>query len=327
MAAIVRPAARPTIGSAAGPALGRQATTRAQRGVALILVLWLTVLLTVIATGFAYSMRTEALATRNAVALTQMRALADGAVSRVAFELMRPRTVAETWASDGGVHYWEEGGATIAANAVDESGKIDLNAVPDALLKNFFQTAAGVDSDTAARLVDAVGDWKDADELRRPQGAEAPEYQAAGLSYKPANAPFETVAELQRVLGMTPALYAAVADNLTVFSRQPGVNPAYASRTTLLALPNATPEVVDAYIAQRNDALAQRLPLPAFPIAVGAAPINVWRIRAEATTADGVTFVREAVIRPGGDDALHPVTVLLWQEGDRRLFTPPPATR
>jgi general secretion pathway protein K len=53
------------------------------------------------------------------------------------------------------------------------------------------------------------------------------------------------VAELQRVLGMTPALYAAVADSLTVFSRQPGVSPAYASRPVLLALPNATPEVVD----------------------------------------------------------------------------------
>ena len=229
----------------------------------------------------------------------------------------------ETWQSDGAVHYWQEEGASIAANAVDESGKIDLNTASDALLKNLFQTAAGADPDTAARLVDAIGDWKDADDLRRPQGAEAPEYQAAGLSYKPANAPFETVAELQRVLGMTPALYAAVADSLTVFSRQPGVNPAYASRTVLLALPNATPEVVDAYIAQRNDALTQHLPLPAFPIAAGAAPVNAWRIRAEVTTADGASFVRDAVIRPGGD-MLHPVTILVWQEGDRRLFAPPP---
>jgi len=305
----------------------RQVTTRAQRGVALIIVLWLTVLLTVIAAGFAYSMRTEALAARNAVAMAQMRALADGAISRVAFELMRPRTAVESWAYDGAVHYWQEDGATIAANAVDESGKIDLNAAPDALLKNLFQTAAGVDDDTAARLVDAIGDWKDADDMRRPQGAEAPEYQAAGLSYKPANAPFETVAELQRVLGMTPALYAAVADSLTVFSRQPGVNPAYASRATLLALPNATPEVVDAYIAQRNDALAQRLPLPTFPIAAGAGAVSVWRIRAEATAADGVIFIREAVIRPGGEDPLHPVTVLLWQEGDRPQFAPPPASQ
>jgi hypothetical protein len=102
------------------------------------------------------------------------------------------------------------------------------------------------------------------------------------------------------------------------------VNPAYASRTVLLALPSATPEVVDAYLAQRNDALAQRLPLPAFPLAAGAAPTNVWRIRAEATTTDGVTFIREAVLRPGSDPP-RPVAVLMWQEGDQRLFAPPPA--
>jgi len=47
---------------------------RRERGVALIIALWITVLLTVIAAGFAYSMRTEALAARNAVTLTQARA-------------------------------------------------------------------------------------------------------------------------------------------------------------------------------------------------------------------------------------------------------------
>ena len=297
-----------------------------QSGVALILVLWITILLTVIASGFAYSMRTEALAARNAIAVAQARALADGAVSRVTFELMRPRTPLESWQADGAVHYWQEGGATIAANVVDESGKIDLNTASDALLKNLFQTTAGADADTATRLVDAIGDWKDADDLKRPQGAEAADYKAAGLSYTPANAPFETVAELQRVLGMTPALYAAVADSLTVFSRQPGVNPAYASRAVLLALPNATPEMVDAYIAQRNDALAQHLVPPPFPIAAGASPVNVWRIRAEVTTADGVSFVREAVIRPGGDTT-RPVTTLVWQDGEQRQFAPPPPSQ
>jgi general secretion pathway protein K len=294
-----------------------------QSGVALILVLWITILLTVIASGFAYSMRTEALAARNAIAVAQARALADGAVSRVTFELMRPRGPLETWQADGAVHYWQEDGATIAANVVDESGKIDLNTASDALLRNLFQTAAGVDADTATRLVDAIGDWKDADDLKRPQGAEAADYKAAGLSYTPANAPFETVAELQRVLGMTPAVFAAVADSLTVFSRQPGVNPAYASRAVLLALPNATPEVVDAYIAQRNDALAQHLAPPAFPIAAGASPVNVWRIRAEVTTADGSSFVRDAVLRPGGDTA-RPVTTLVWQDGEQRQFALPP---
>src|SRR5437763_17221479 len=93
---------------------GRQTTILAQRGVALILVLWLIVLLTVIAGGFAYSMRTEALAARNAVSLAQARALADGAVMRVVFELMRPRMQNEVWQANGVVHVWDESGARIA---------------------------------------------------------------------------------------------------------------------------------------------------------------------------------------------------------------------
>ena len=56
-----------------------------------MLALWLTVLLTVIASGFAFSMRSEALAARNAVSLAQARAIADGAVERTVFELMRPQ--------------------------------------------------------------------------------------------------------------------------------------------------------------------------------------------------------------------------------------------
>ncbi|HTS21496.1 MAG TPA: hypothetical protein VMN79_06740 [Casimicrobiaceae bacterium] len=294
-----------------------------QRGVALILVLWLTILLTVIASAFAYSMRTETLAARNELSLAQARGLADGAIMRVAFELMRPRAPNDPWQSDGSAHYWDEGDAHIAVKAIDESGKIDLNSASDALLKGLFQTAGGLDGDAAQRIVDVIDDWKDPDDLRRPNGAEAADYQAAGLSYKPANAPFENVAELQRVLGMTPTLYAAVADQLTVFSKSPGVNPAFASRTTLLAIPGATTDVVDTYLAQRQDALSAGLPVPAFPVSGGAgAATNLWRIRAEATTPDGVTYIREAVIRPGGD-TLHPVTVLAWLEGDQRQLALP----
>jgi general secretion pathway protein K len=296
-----------------------------QRGIALILVLWLTILLTVIASAFAYSMRTETLAARNAVSLAQARAVADGAIMRVAFELMRPRTINETWQSDGIVHYWNEGDAQVAANALDESGKIDLNSASDALLKGLFQTAGGLDADAAQGIVDVIDDWKDADDLKRPMGAEAADYKAAGLPYGPANAPFEAVAELQRVLGMTPTLYAAVADYLTVFSKLPGVNPQYASRAVLLAIPGATADVVDAYIAQRQDALAQGLPLPPFAVQGGAAAAtNLWRIRAEATTPDGVTYIREAVVRPGGD-LEHPLTVLAWVEGNQRQFALPAA--
>ena len=291
-----------------------------QRGIALILVLWLTILLTVIGGSFAYGMRNEALAARNSLSLAQARALADGAIYRTVFELMRPRTLADLWSADGTIHVWDENGSRIAVRALDESGKIDLNTAPDGLIKSLLQTAAELDADTAGRLVDVIGDWKDIDDLRRPNGAEAPDYQAAGLNYKPANAPFEAVAELQRVLGMTPAVYGRIADSLTVYSRMAGINPAFASRTVLLAVPGATPEIVDTYIAQRRDALAAKLPVPVFPVpGIVAAALNLWRIRAEVTTADGVTFAREAVIRPIAQRQ-RLLGILEWQEGDRRLL-------
>src|ERR1700704_6481478 len=76
-------------------AAGSLRPSSSQRGIALIAVLWLTVLLTVIASGFAYSMRGEALAARNTMSLAQARAAADGAVERMAFELSRPRVSPE----------------------------------------------------------------------------------------------------------------------------------------------------------------------------------------------------------------------------------------
>ena len=90
----------------------------------------------------------------------------------------------------------------------------------------------------------------------------------------------------------------------------------------LLALPNATPEAVDAYLALRGEALQANQPYPPFPPAqgfiAGAGP--VWRVRAVATLSDGVTFAREAVVNPSGD--IHrPIVALAWLD----QFTQPPS--
>jgi len=285
-----------------------------QRGIALILVLWLTILLTVIGSGFAFSMRSEALSARNALSLAQARAAADGAVERTVFELNRPRlAAADAWVPNGQAHTWRDGDIVLTVSAVDESAKIDLNFAPDVLLRGLFANVGGADAEQTARLVDALADWRDRDDLRRPNGAEESDYLAAGLKYKPSNARFETVTELARVLGMTTALYVRVSGSLTVHARQGGINPATASREVLLALPYATAEAVDAFVAQRTAAIAARLPIPPFPpasgLAVGANP--TWRIRAKAEAADGVTFVREAVVRPSGDPR-RPIVALAW---------------
>ena len=290
---------------------------RVQRGIALVLALWLTILLTVIASGFAFSMRSEIVAARNALSLSRARAAADGAVERTLYELGRPR-LTDAWTADGARHVWKDDDIDIVTTAVDEAARIDLNFANETLLKGLLMSSGGLDDPTATRVLDAILDWRDADDLKRPNGAEEADYRAAGLTYGPANAPFETVGELARVLGMTPALYARVAGSLTVYSRQAGINPQTASRDVLLAIQGATAEIVDDFIARRTEARENKLPPPAFPLAqaFGGGSIPVWRVHAEATLPDGVTFVREAVLRPT-NDARRPMLALAWTEGAR----------
>ncbi len=286
-----------------------------QRGIAMILVLWLTILLTAIGSTFAFGMRHEALAARNAVSLAAVRTAADGAVERAVFEMARPR-LPDSWLANGMPHSYQDGEVAVSVVVVDETAKIDLNTAPDALLTSLFTNVGGMDQAAAQALVDAIADWRDNDDLKRPNGAEAPDYQAAGLKYTPSNAPFETVAEAARVLGMPSAVFAKVAPSLTVFSRARGINPATASRDVLLALPNATAETVDAFIAARADALKANLPVPPFPAAsgFGASTMTAWHVYATASGADGVTFVREAVVRPSSD-MRRPLVVMAWTQG------------
>ena len=193
-----------------------------QRGIALVLALWITILLTAIASSFAFTMRSEALAARNAVSMAQAQALADGAIERTTFELQRPKPVPlEAWNPDGRVHTWQDGEARISAYAIDESARIDLNNGSQQLLTSLFQNVAGLSAEDAQSVIDAIMDWKDPDDLRRPNGAEEPEYRAAGRKYRPSNGPFLSVAELRLVLGVTPAVFERVAPNLDGLFRAP----------------------------------------------------------------------------------------------------------
>ncbi len=286
-----------------------------QRGVALLIVLWLSIMLTVLASGLAFDTRGEVLAARNTVSRVQAQLRADGAVYRAFYELTRPLAAAERWQADGAVHAWQDDDVSFAVSATDESGRIDLNFASEALLRRLFTVIGGATDEQASAIVAAIQDWRDADDLTRPGGAEAEQYRAEGRKYRPTNQPFESVEELHRVLGVSEEIFSRTAGELTVFSRLPGVNAAVASRQVLLAMPGATEETVDAYVAAREAALSAKQPVPAFPpaAAFNAAAVQVWRIRAEAIAADGGRFTREAVARPSPDPRRVP-TIYLWRE-------------
>jgi len=289
---------------------------RFERGIALILVLWVITLLTVIAGSFVYGARSTALVAGNLVSIAKARALADAGIHRGLYELVKPESDGERWKADGRTNLFSLDDAEIRLVIREESAKIDLNTAHDDLLRGLL-LSAGQDEEQANQILDAILDWRDADDLARSQGAERDRYEAMGLPYIPANAPFLTVDELQRVIGVTPSLYRKLADALTVFSTLPGINSTLAPRQVLLALPNVTEEEVDAYLVQREEMLAAgQVPL-SFPQATGfeaGAASQVYNLRSIAKASDGTQFVREAVAKLA-QDPKQPFIILLWQEG------------
>lgn len=296
---------------------------RHQSGVALVLVLWVITLLSVIAGNFAFSMRGEAIIARNLVSTAQAQALADAGVQKAWFELSKPVTDLQRWQANGIAHQFALGDAVLTVTLQDETGKIDLNTATDALLLGLFKST-GLPEEVSVSLVDAVLDWRDADKLKRLHGAEEDGYRTAGKSYIPANSPFETVDELQRVLGMSPDLYRKLAPALTVYSRQAAVNTSVAPRAVLLAIPGVNPAMVEQYLAQRQSLLtADQKALPfagAGAFGMGSAGLSTYTARCEVKMPDGTVFVRQAIARLT-QDPKRPAIVLAWGEGESEQMT------
>lgn len=287
---------------------------RHSRGAALLLVLWLIALLASLVGAFALIAGTEHLQgrvlVRGLVAENAARAGLEYALTRVAASDPRRQ-----WLPDGRSHPWRFGEAEIEVKLVDENGKIDLNQADLNLLASFLQ-GFDVDQQKAMRLASAVMDWRDPDNLSQPAGGgEDDDYSAAGLPYGAKDAEFESVAELEQVLGFTPALYARIAPHLTVFSGRARPDPAFASAPVLNALGMDGAQVVA--LRQRwNPGTGQ--PPPALPDGgslVGGSS-GTYSIESRARLPDRRQAVLRAVVRAGGTVPGSAYTPLVWQVGD-----------
>ena len=268
------------------------------RGAALLLVMWLVLLLSGLVASYAMSARIESMqgngAARGVVAGEAARAGVEYAVSR-----LMEQDPTQRWAADGRGYQLPFGRAKVMVEIRDETAKIDLNAAAPALLSGLFEEL-GEPRERATRLAGAIVDWRDPDNLSQPVGgAEDPAYASAGLAWGAKDAPFDSVAELEQVLGMRPALYAAAAPHLTIYSG------------------NGTP---DANIADGIVLAAMGLPPRAAPIDPEAPPAGAgsgtYSIDSRARLPDGRSAQLSVVLRMGGN-ALpgSTYTPLRWQAG------------
>jgi len=278
---------------------------RRARGVALLLVLWLTMLLAAVIGAFALTAQMEKLQgrtlSRGIVAEQAARAGVEYAMTRLVDTDPRRR-----WLPDGRPYEWAFAGTRVRIEAIDESGKVDLNAAGVDLLKNLFVTV-GVDQAEATAIASAIADWRDSDDLYQPQGgAEDPSYASAGLPWGAKDAPFDTVAEVEQVLGMTPQIYAKVAPLLTVYSGQARPDPNFAAAEVLQAMG----EDAEPILARRR----ARTWSPEDAFLAGGS--GTYSIDSRARLPNGRQATLRVVVRAGiGNVPGSSYTALRWEQG------------
>ncbi len=203
------------------------------RGLALIAVLWIVALLTVLATAAVTLSLTHRRTSETYLESVQADNDADSAIRLALLTLLAPPGRGGTWPLG------QPQPLTVLATPVEvmierEAGRIDLNTADPELLFALF-AANGWPEPQARSMVARITDWKDADDDVSPGGAEVHEYRAAGLSYGPHNAPFESVEELHQVLG-SERIQAELLDSLTVFTHSPGSSDSVATPAVRRAL-------------------------------------------------------------------------------------------
>ena len=296
--------------------MNRVAANHRQQGVALLIVLWVLVLLSIVSGTLALLSRAENLEARTLFDGTRARMGAVAGIQRAVYEMRNPDQDSK-WIADGRDYQFQLDDVLVTVAVTDESGKLDLNAATPELLYNLLFNHSN-DAQWSEAMVDVIQDWRDEDDATRPLGAEADAYAAADLSWIPPNQPFVTVEELQQVLGMTYPIYQQIEPALTVFSGRSDVNAGFAPQQALLALPQMDVAAAQDLIMQRELQTGQNrqpLLLPDGSTAVARGGGLTYSVRARGTLNNGAFFQVETTFRLGTDLLGRPYRVVRWREG------------
>ena len=262
-------------------------------GFALIVVLWTLVLIAFVVAHLTATGRTEIRIAGNLVSNAVAQAAADGAVFEAIFYLSDPQPQ-QRWPVDGNARELVVGNVRVMVRLEDEAWWINPNSASPGLLEALLR-ATGSDPENARRLANAIGEWVGSAPAPRPQNMLLAEYAAAGLDYGPPGAPLETLDELGRVLGITPAVLAAIRPHLTLFGP-----------------PEPSTATMDPFVAAALAQAAQAAPAPS--PAQPPPDVLTTRITATAFGSRDARVIRSAVVRIGAALPLG-YQVLIWSNG------------
>ena len=214
------------------------------RGIALIIVMIIVAALTVIVTGFAYSMRVETKLARNTRFNPDMDWLGRSGVELARYLLSKRApgeeqmdALHQKWAGGSGrigmgamdeLEPWEElpmtnvklGNGTFSIKITDMERKLNINSAPEPLLRYILEMHGGVDATDVDVFIDSLRDWMDPDENHGLNGAESDFYLSEYPPYYSKNGPLDHITELKLVQGFkeNPSIYNVFAKNFTAIS-------------------------------------------------------------------------------------------------------------
>jgi len=296
----------------------------------LVLVLWILTLLSLMAGSFVLTMRRESGVTIALKHNAEAIAVSESALVLAEYMLQLPDQT-QRWLVDGSIYQIIRRDISVTRiRIVSETGKIDINTANPNLLAAVIKTVTS-DKFAEQKLLNSILDWRDEDDDPRMQGAEKKEYQDAGLSYLPTNKPFQSLEELQMVLGMNQAIFTQIQPWITIYSGQSDVNVQEALPDVLNIINNDT-DYKPATPAATNQGTAAN-PQPAAGQNNGdpaLAANRIYTIAVEVKMEDGASAALEAVIKlQSQDPGQPPVQILDWKQNQltRSLFADDMNTR
>jgi general secretion pathway protein K len=210
-----------------------------QCGIALVIVMIAVMILSILAAGFAYSMKVEMRLAMNARNFSELEWLGRSGMEYAKWILaedmkLDPRDANfDVWA--GGF-----GGLTVSNSPlaevhlpltvqcgkgeftlhpmVDAERKININQANELMLQRVF-TDMGADAGEIPVVIGSILDWIDPDDLETLQGAESDYYLGMDPPYEAKNGPIDDLSELLLIQGVNPQMYRGGGGGEYLFQR------------------------------------------------------------------------------------------------------------
>lgn len=216
---------------------------RRERGAALLLVLWATILLATLLVGVAVASRSHSEAALYGSERVRAELAAEAGLAHAVAGLRSPN-LDDQWVPDGRPYTFDFGGAKVTVAVVDVSGMLDLNASSPELLRGLFE-AAGAGGTRATVLAGAIASSR----RGAPQGA-----AGAGKMH----GPFRAIDQLASLPGMDAALFGKVERAVTVYSGRNVPDASYTGALALAALRGIGLQQAQAQVTERRRLAARR---------------------------------------------------------------------